>query len=84
MPQGPEHGPVISLNRIQIKRGRDGYIGKLRCTAITCHAADTWPGAGGARSVFAQACKAMQSCDAKYLRLAQRVWKVKFIGEGCV
>jgi hypothetical protein len=65
MLRGPEHGPVISLNRLQIKRGRDGFIGQ-----------------GGLKSVFAQAAKAMEAADTKFYRMPQRVWKVKFVGEG--
>lgn len=34
------------------------------------------------RSVFAQAAAALRSCPEKDLRLANRVWKVKFAGEG--
>jgi E3 ubiquitin-protein ligase HERC2 len=65
MVRGMDHGPVITLNRVQIKRGRDGFIGQ-----------------GGFKSVFAQAAKAMSTADSKVFRLPNRVWKVKFMGEG--
>ena len=39
MHKGPEHGPIISLNRMQIKRGRDGYIGPMGTKSVFAQAA---------------------------------------------
>eukprot|EP00118_Oscarella_pearsei_P022139 m.252837 g.252837 ORF g.252837 m.252837 type:complete len:501 (+) comp40356_c1_seq2:12583-14085(+) len=60
------HGPVIEVNRIQIKRSRSrsGYAGP-----------------DGSKSVFGQICAKMVTAGPETLYMAQRVWKVKFIGE---
>ncbi|XP_071496413.1 E3 ubiquitin-protein ligase HERC2-like [Diadema antillarum] len=61
-----QHGPVIELNRIQVKRSRSK--GGLA-------------GADGTKSVFGQACSKLSQFGSDSLLLPHRVWKVKFIGE---
>ncbi|XP_063970630.1 E3 ubiquitin-protein ligase HERC2-like [Lytechinus pictus] len=61
-----QHGPVIELNRIQVKRSRSK--GGLA-------------GPDGTKSVFGQACSKLSQFGADSLLLPHRVWKVKFIGE---
>ncbi|CAH1268469.1 HERC2 [Branchiostoma lanceolatum] len=61
-----QHGPVIELNRIQVKRSRSK--GGLA-------------GPDGIKSVFGQMCSKMASFTPDSLLLPHRVWKVKFIGE---
>ncbi|XP_048589232.1 E3 ubiquitin-protein ligase HERC2 isoform X2 [Nematostella vectensis] len=61
-----QHGPVIELNRIQVKkyRSKGGLAGP-----------------DGLKSVFGQACDKMSNFGPESLFLPHRVWKVKFIGE---
>lgn len=61
-----QHGPVIELNRIQIKkyRSKGGLVGPE-----------------GSKSVFGQVCSKMSNFGPDSLFLPHRVWKVKFIGE---
>ncbi|XP_038055580.1 E3 ubiquitin-protein ligase HERC2-like [Patiria miniata] len=61
-----QHGPVIELNRIQVKRSRSkaGLAGP-----------------DGTKSVFGQACSKLSQFGSDSLLLPHRVWKVKFIGE---
>lgn len=61
-----QHGPVIEINRIQVKRSRSK--GGLA-------------GPDGLKSVFGQVCSKMSCIGADALMLPHRVWKVKFIGE---
>ncbi|XP_033632375.1 E3 ubiquitin-protein ligase HERC2-like [Asterias rubens] len=61
-----QHGPVIELNRIQVKRSRSK--GGLA-------------GPDGTKSVFGQACAKLGQFASESLLLPHRVWKVKFIGE---
>ncbi|XP_070553640.1 E3 ubiquitin-protein ligase HERC2-like isoform X2 [Ptychodera flava] len=61
-----QHGPVIELNRIQVKRSRSK--GGLA-------------GPDGTKSVFGQACFKLSNFGSDSLLLPHRVWKVKFIGE---
>ncbi|XP_054721916.1 E3 ubiquitin-protein ligase HERC2-like [Uloborus diversus] len=61
-----QHGPVIELNRMQVKKSRSK--GGLA-------------GADGAKSVFGQMVSNMSSISQDSLRLPHRVWKVKFVGE---
>uniref|UniRef100_A0A8C4NJF8 HECT-type E3 ubiquitin transferase n=1 Tax=Eptatretus burgeri TaxID=7764 RepID=A0A8C4NJF8_EPTBU len=61
-----QHGPVVELNRIQVKRSRSK--GGLA-------------GPDGSKSVFGQMCAKMSSFGADTLLLPHRVWKVKFVGE---
>ena len=61
-----QHGPVIELNRIQVKRSRSK--GGLA-------------GPDGTKSVFGQACSKLSQFGADSLLLPHRVWKVKFIGQ---
>ncbi|XP_064637694.1 E3 ubiquitin-protein ligase HERC2-like isoform X2 [Lineus longissimus] len=61
-----QHGPVIELNRIQVKRSR--HKGGLA-------------GPDGTKSVFGQICAKMSVFGSDSLMLPHRVWKVKFIGE---
>lgn len=66
MTQGKPNGPVIELNRIQVKRSRarGGYAGP-----------------DGSKSVFGQMCSKWSILMPEDLLLAHRVWKVKFVGE---
>jgi E3 ubiquitin-protein ligase HERC2 len=61
-----QHGPVIEINRIQVKRSRTkgGPAGP-----------------GGVKSVFGQVCAKLGQFGADSLMLPHRVWKVKFVGE---
>ncbi|XP_062306104.1 E3 ubiquitin-protein ligase HERC2 [Osmerus eperlanus] len=61
-----QHGPVVELNRIQVKRSRSK--GGLA-------------GPDGTKSVFGQMCSKMSSFSPDSLLLPHRVWKVKFVGE---
>ncbi|XP_077983839.1 E3 ubiquitin-protein ligase HERC2-like [Glandiceps talaboti] len=61
-----QHGPVIELNRIQVKRSRSK--GGLA-------------GPDGTKSVFGQTCFKLSNFGSDSLLLPHRVWKVKFIGE---
>ena len=66
MTQGKPNGPVIELNRLQVKRARSK--GGLA-------------GPDGLMSVFGQLCSKWSILGADDLLLPHRVWKVKFIGE---
>ncbi|ODN06550.1 E3 ubiquitin-protein ligase HERC2 [Orchesella cincta] len=61
-----QHGPVIELNRIQVKRarGKGGLAGP-----------------DGVKSVFGQMVAKMHLLTQETLFLPHRVWKVKFVGE---
>uniref|UniRef100_A0A3Q2Y7Y6 E3 ubiquitin-protein ligase HERC2 n=1 Tax=Hippocampus comes TaxID=109280 RepID=A0A3Q2Y7Y6_HIPCM len=59
-----QHGPVVELNRIQVKRSRSK--GGLA-------------GPDGTKSVFGQMCAKMSSFSSDSLLLPHRVWKVKFV-----
>lgn len=61
-----QHGPVIELNRIQVKRSRSR--GGLA-------------GPDGIKSVFGQMISRMPLLTHESLFLPHRVWKVKFVGE---
>ncbi|XP_037324635.2 E3 ubiquitin-protein ligase HERC2 [Pungitius pungitius] len=61
-----QHGAVVELNRIQVKRSRSK--GGLA-------------GPDGTKSVFGQMCAKMSSFSPDSLLLPHRVWKVKFVGE---
>lgn len=61
-----QHGPVIELNRIQVKRSRSK--GGLA-------------GPDGIKSVFGQMVGKMSFLTQEVLFLPHRVWKVKFVGE---
>ena len=61
-----QHGPVIELNRIQVKRSRSK--GGLA-------------GPEGTKSVFGQVCSKLSHFGSDSLLLPHRVWKVKFIGK---
>ncbi|KAK5650580.1 hypothetical protein RI129_001609 [Pyrocoelia pectoralis] len=66
MVRDKQHGPVIELNRIQVKRARKG--GGLA-------------GIDGMKSVFGQMVSKLPLLTSEALALPHRVWKVKFIGE---
>ena len=66
MTQGKQHGPVIELNRIQVKRSRPR--GGLAAS-------------DGLNSVFGQLCSKWGVLSQEDLLLPHRIWKVKFIGE---
>uniref|UniRef100_T1IYS2 HECT-type E3 ubiquitin transferase n=1 Tax=Strigamia maritima TaxID=126957 RepID=T1IYS2_STRMM len=61
-----QHGPVIELNRIQVKRSRSkgGFAGP-----------------DGLKSVFGQIVSKLSLLTQESLFLPHRIWKVKFIGE---
>jgi E3 ubiquitin-protein ligase HERC2 len=61
-----QHGPIIELNRIQVKRARSkgGFAGP-----------------DGIKSVFGQMVSKMSSLTQDVLFLPHRVWKVKFVGK---
>ncbi|XP_075228227.1 E3 ubiquitin-protein ligase HERC2 isoform X3 [Lycorma delicatula] len=61
-----QHGPVIELNRIQVKRarGKGGLAGP-----------------DGIKSVFGQMVSKVSFLTTEALCLPHRVWKVKFVGE---
>lgn len=61
-----QHGPVVELNRIQVKRSRSK---------------NGLAGPNGAKSVFGQMVSKMSLLTQENLLLPHRVWKVKFIGE---
>ncbi|XP_022244118.1 E3 ubiquitin-protein ligase HERC2-like isoform X2 [Limulus polyphemus] len=61
-----QHGPVIELNRIQVKRSRSK--GRLA-------------GPDGTKSVFGQLVEKVPLFTQESLLLPHRVWKVKFMGE---
>ena len=66
MTQGKQHGPVIELNRLSVKRSR--IKGGLA-------------GPNGLHSVFGQMSSKWSVLSTDDLLLAHRVWKVKFVGE---
>ena len=66
MTQGKQHGPVIELNRLSVKRSR--IKGGLA-------------GPNGLHSVFGQMSSKWSVLSTEDLLLAHRVWKVKFVGE---
>ena len=61
-----QHGPIIEVNRIQVKRSRSR---------------SGFAGADGSKSVFGQICAKMVTAGPETLLMSQRVWKVKFVGE---
>jgi E3 ubiquitin-protein ligase HERC2 len=65
MVRDKQHGPVIELNRIQVKRAR-GKFGLA--------------GPDGTKSVFGQLVARMSLLTQESLFLPHRVWKVKFVG----
>ena len=64
MTQGKQHGPVIELNRLQVKRARSK--GGLA-------------GPDGMLSVFGQMCSKWSVLGNDDLLLPHRVWKVKLL-----
>ncbi|KAK6172413.1 hypothetical protein SNE40_016067 [Patella caerulea] len=66
MVRDKQHGPVVELNRLQVKRSRNkgGYAGQ-----------------DGIKSVFGQMAQKMSVFGPDSLMLPHRVWKVKFVGE---
>lgn len=65
MVRDKQHGPVIELNRIQVKRSRSK--GGLA-------------GIDGMKSVFGQMVAKLPLLTPEALALPHRVWKVKFVG----
>ncbi|XP_064481734.1 E3 ubiquitin-protein ligase HERC2-like isoform X2 [Ornithodoros turicata] len=61
-----QHGPVVELNRIQVKRARSK---------------NGLAGPDGTKSVFGQMVSKMSLLTQESLLLPHRVWKVKFVGE---
>lgn len=68
MVRDKQHGPVIELNRIQVKRSRSRSAGGLA-------------GVDGMKSVFGQMVQKLPLLTQEALSLPHRVWKVKFVGE---
>ncbi|GAB0100562.1 Probable E3 ubiquitin-protein ligase HERC2 [Sergentomyia squamirostris] len=68
MVRDKQHGPVIELNRIQVKRSRVKSGGGLA-------------GVDGMKSVFGQMVHKLPLLTQEALSLPHRVWKVKFVGE---
>ncbi|XP_055695916.1 probable E3 ubiquitin-protein ligase HERC2 [Lutzomyia longipalpis] len=68
MVRDKQHGPVIELNRIQVKRSRIKSGGGLA-------------GTDGMKSVFGQMVHKLPLLTQEALSLPHRVWKVKFVGE---
>ncbi|KAL5011340.1 hypothetical protein ScPMuIL_009891 [Solemya velum] len=66
MVRDKQHGPVVELNRIQVKRSRSK--GGLA-------------GPDGIKSVFGQMSQKVSVFSADSLMLPHRIWKVKFVGE---
>lgn len=66
MVRDKQHGPVLELNRINVKRsrGRGGHAG-----------------ADGIKSVFGQMSQQIGVFGTDSLMLPHRIWKVKFVGE---
>lgn len=60
------HGPIIELNRIQVKRSRSK--GGLA-------------GIDGMKSVFGQMVQKLPLLTSETLALPHRVWKVEFVGK---
>lgn len=65
MVRDKQHGPIIELNRIQVKRSRSK--GGLA-------------GIDGMKSVFGQMVSKLPLLTPDALALPHRVWKVKFVG----
>lgn len=68
MVRDKQHGPVIELNRIQVKRSRSKSGNGLA-------------GVDGMKSVFGQMVQKLPLLTQEALSLPHRVWKVKFVGE---
>ncbi|KFB50142.1 hypothetical protein ZHAS_00018200 [Anopheles sinensis] len=62
------HGPVIELNRIQVKRSR-------------MRSGNGLAGVDGMKSVFGQMVQKLPLLTQEALSMPHRVWKVKFVGE---
>ena len=63
-----QHGPVIELNRISVKKSQ-------KTPAVSTS------GGNGCKPVFQQMVSKMHLLQQEALLLPHRVWKVKFIGE---
>ena len=63
-----QHGPVVELNRMQVRRSRARPC--ATAAAATAH-----------KTVFSQMAAKMALLGAEALLLPHRVWKVKFVGE---
>ncbi|CAH0390182.1 unnamed protein product [Bemisia tabaci] len=61
-----QHGPVVELNRIQVKKSRNK---------------DGLAGPNGMKSVFGQMMSNLSLLTDEILCLPHRIWKVKFVGE---
>lgn len=61
-----QHGPVIELNRIQVKRSKSK---------------SGLAGPDGTNSVFGQMVAKMPVWSPESLLLPHRIWKVKFVGQ---
>lgn len=68
MVRDKHHGPVIELNRIQVKRSRSRCLGGLA-------------GVDGMKSVFGQMVQKLPLLSEETLAMPHRVWKVKFVGQ---
>ncbi|XP_043204412.1 E3 ubiquitin-protein ligase HERC2-like [Amphibalanus amphitrite] len=63
-----QHGPVVELNRMQVRRSRSRPAATAAATS-------------GHKTVFSQMASKMGLLGAEALLLPHRVWKVKFVGE---
>lgn len=62
------HGPIIELNRIQVKRSR-------------MRSGNGLAGVDGMKSVFGQMVQKLPLLTQEALSMPHRIWKVKFVGE---
>ena len=73
-----QHGPVIELNRISVKKSQKASSGG---GAGPSTSGGGNPGGGGCKPVFLQMVGKMHLLGQEALLLPHRIWKVKFIGE---
>ena len=70
-----QHGPVIELNRISVKKSQKAPSGGANPGGAGN------PGGSGCKPVFLQMVGKMHLLGQEALLLPHRIWKVKFIGE---
>ena len=80
-----QHGPVIELNRISVKKSQKATSGGGAGAAVgpstSVSGGGGNPGGGGCKPVFLQMVGKMHLLGQEALLLPHRIWKVKFIGE---
>ena len=67
-----QHGPVIELNRISVKKA---------AKSSAPGPSNAGPGVVGCRPVFAQMVNKLHLLGPESLLLPHRIWKVKFVGK---